>query len=114
MARRLVHILENSDLRGRHVSLRTWAARNGVNLERIRSGDLVAFLNRRKTQLAILVALEEEDSLGLLAWYKSPHGRVPPEAMEFLPVAFGMEGFQMAAALRAGLEKLLARRRPQA
>lgn len=107
---KLLHVIENADLRGRHGSLLEQAKKEGVKVDDWKPGDIVAFLNTKKDRLVVMTMLPEEDSHGLLGMYKSPHGRVPAEAIEFIPLAFGGEGFQMNKAIRAGLEKLLYKR----
>lgn len=107
---RLLRVIENADLRNRHDGLRALAEQNDVDFSKFKQGDIVAFLNTAKTHLVVLVALPEEESAGLLCQYKSPHGRVPPEAIEFIPQALGGKGFQMNKAIRSGLEKLLYKR----
>jgi hypothetical protein len=104
---RLLHVIENSDLRCRHAGLREWAKKQGADFSKFQPGDIVAFLNVEKTHLAVLVMLPEAESLGFLGNYKSPHGRVPPEALEFIPRAMGADGFRMNRAIKAGLQKLL-------
>jgi hypothetical protein len=108
---RLLHVIENSDLRCRHDGLALWAKKQKVDFSRFRPGDIVAFLNTTKTHLCVLVMLPEKESAGFLGSYRSPHGRVPPEAFEFISEALGGGGFDMTKAIRKGLEKLLSKKR---
>jgi hypothetical protein len=107
---RVLHILENTDMRARHEGLRDFAKKNKVDISKMNEGDIVVFLNAKKDRLMCLVVLPEEETFGFLGYYRSPHGRVPPEALEFIPRAFGGSGFNMNASIRAGLTKLLAKK----
>lgn len=108
---RVLHVIEGSDLRCRHQGLRDLAKKQGCDFSKFKVGDIVVFLNNDKTHLAILVMLDEAESFGFLGQYKSPHGRVPPEAIFFIPQALGMKGFEMNKAIKCGLEKLLSKKR---
>lgn len=107
---RLLHVIEEADMRCRQEGLLDQAKKKGVNVAGLKPGDIVAFLNTKKDRLMVITMLPEKDSVGYLGYYRSPHGRVPPEAIEFIPRAMGGEGFQMNKAIRAGLVKLLAKR----
>ncbi len=107
---RLLHIIENTDMRGRHESLLEQAKNGGVQVKDWKPGDIVAFLNAKKDRLVVMTMLPEKESFGLVGMYRSPHGRVPPEALEFIPKAFGGGEFSMNKAIREGLEKLLSKR----
>jgi len=78
-----------------------------VNMDELRVGDIVVFLNVARDRLICISVLPEQDSFGLLSYYRSPHGRVPMEAIQFIPQAFGATGLNMNAAIRSGLEQLL-------
>lgn len=105
---RLLHIVHPADLRCRQDGLIAQAKENGVKTSSMKPGDIVVFLNSDKTKFMLLAMTSETDSHGVLCYYRSPHGRVPPEAMEFVPQAFGGHGgFEMNKAIRMGLEKLL-------
>lgn len=107
---RLLHVIEDADMRCRQEGLIAQAKANKVDMASLKPGDIVAFLNTKKDRLMVMTMLQEEDSHGFLGYYRSPHGRVPPEALEFIPRALGVDGFQMNKAIRAGLAKLLAKR----
>lgn len=111
MAGKLLHVLQGADLRCRHDGLTAWAKQEKkVDFAACKPGDIVVFLNTEKNKLSLLVMLEEKDSAGFLGYYKSPHGRVPPEALEFIAEAIGARGFNMNTAIRKGLQKLLAKK----
>lgn len=97
-------------MRCRQEGLWEQAKKGGVRINEIRPGDIVAFLNTKRDRLMVMTLLPEKDSVGFLGYYRSPHGRVPPEALEFIPRALGAEGFNMTKAIRSGLLKLLAKR----
>ncbi len=107
---RLLHVIEDTDMRCRQEGLLEQARKKGVKVADLKPGDIVAFLNTRKDKLMVMTMLPEKDSAGYLGYYRSPHGRVPPEALEFIPRALGGDGFQMNKAIRSGLLKLLAKK----
>lgn len=107
---RLLHIVEDADMRCRQEGLIDQAKKAKVSIPDLKPGDIVAFLNTKKDRLMVLTMLPEADSYGFLGYYRSPHGRVPPEALEFIPKALGADGFHMNKAIRSGLTKLLAKR----
>lgn len=108
---KLIRVLEGADLRCKHFGLRMWAKEtHDFDFGKCRPGEIVVFLNNDKSKLALLPALNEKDSSGFLGSYNSPHGRVPPEALEFIAEALGVNGFDMKIAIRKGLEKLLQKR----
>lgn len=86
------------------------AKKDGVKTDALKAGDIVIFLNADKTKFMLLAMTAERDSQGVLCYYRSPHGRVPPEALQFVPEAFGGQGFNMNRAIRIGLERLLAKK----
>jgi hypothetical protein len=108
---RLLHIVHPADLRCRQDGLILQAKTAGIDVRQFKPGDIVAFLNQERTKLALLAMTGEKDSAGVYGYYRSPHGRVPPEAFEFISDAFGSTGFDMTKAIKSGLEKLLSKRR---
>ncbi len=112
---RVLHVIEETDMRCRQEGLLDQAKKkNGVRADELKPGDIIVFLNTKKDRLMVLTMLPEAESVGFLGYYRSPHGRVPPEAIEFIPRALGSDGFQMNKAIRSGLEKLLAKKRAPA
>ena len=104
---RILHVIQNADFRCRHEGLMAMARKAQVNMDELRVGDIVVFLNVARDRLICISVLPEQDSFGLLSYYRSPHGRVPMEAIQFIPQAFGATGLNMNAAIRSGLEQLL-------
>jgi hypothetical protein len=82
----------------------------GIDFSSLKPGDVVAFLNRKENMLRVLCRLPEQNTWGFVGTYKSPHGRVPPEAIQYITQAMGGQGFNMNKAIRLGLEKLLGKR----
>ena len=108
---RLLHIIHETDMRCSHEGLLVRAKEAGVPLTKMGPGDVIAFLNTGKDRLKVLAFTSEKDGHGILAYYRSPHGRVPLEAIEFIPEAFGGDGFRMDKAIKEGLLKALAKRK---
>lgn len=104
---KLLHVILDTDMRSRHTGLRKQLVEKGIDISKLKPGDIIAFLNTRKTMLMVMTVLDEKDSIGFVGHYKSPHGRVPPEALEFIPRALGANGFEMNKAIKAGLQKVL-------
>lgn len=105
---RLLHIFVGADMRCRHKGLIEWLKKqHAIELSELNPGDIVAMLNNKKSYLALLSKLPEKESFGFLGHYKSPHGRVPPEAFKYIASSIGMEGFNMNKAIKKGLEEIL-------
>jgi len=104
---RILHVIQNADFRCRHEGLVAIAKKAKVDMSQLKVGDIVVFLNVARDRLICISVLPEQDSFGLLSYYRSPHGRVPMEAIQFIPQAFGVTGLNMNAAIRSGLEQLL-------
>lgn len=107
---RLLHVIPDTDMRARHEGLREFAKKRGVRWKSLRPGDIVAFLNTKRDRVMVLGVLDEEDSFGLMGYYRSPHGRVAPEAIQYIPEVFGGGRFDMNAATRKALTEILERK----
>jgi len=107
---RLLHIIPDTDMRARHEGLADWAKKNGVRWKNLKPGDIVAFLNTKRDRIMVLGVLDEEDSYGLLGYYRAPHGRVMPEAIQYIPKVFGGGRFNMNEATREALTEILERK----
>jgi hypothetical protein len=108
---RLLHFIRETHMGLQHEGLVEHMKDRGVDFRKLKPGDMVAFLNRRENMLRVLVALAEKDSFGVVATYRSPHGRVPFEAIKYIPEAFGGGAFNMNAAIKKGLVELLGKKR---
>lgn len=104
---RLCYVVPEINMIGQHRSLLKQMKDRGIDFTKMKPGDVVALINRKENLLRVMSVLPEKDSFGLLASYRSPHGRVPPEALRFIPEALGGGAFDMSKAIRMGLEKLL-------
>lgn len=108
---RLLHIIADTDMRARHEGLSVWAKKNGVKWKNLKPGDIVAFLNTKRDRVMVLGVMDEADSFGLLGYYRSPHGRVMPEAIQYIPKVFGGGRFDMNEATREALVELLEKKK---
>lgn len=109
---RLLYIVSDADLRCRHDGLWLQAKKLGASPDKMKKGDVVAFLNSNKNMIAIIAITGEEDSKGVLSYYVSPHGRVEPNAIRFIPECLGARGeMNMTAATRSALEELIPEKR---
>lgn len=99
---KVVHYFPNTDMRCSHDGLSLIAKKAGFN--EIGQGDFLLFVNRAKTHLKVLTTNH------IVAHYRSPSGRVDLGAIQYLPLAFAGEGFDFNRALKAKLEKDLAKR----
>lgn len=107
---KLLHVFLDADMRCRHEGLFKFMKTNRVNPKTLRPGDIVAFLNRRKDRLMVIGVLDEENSYGVLAYYRSPSGRVAAEAIQYIPKVFGGMGLDMGEAVRKSLIDILSRK----
>jgi hypothetical protein len=111
---RVLHIFWNTDMRCRHEGLRTHVQKDKGFRKRkltMKPGDILIFFNSKMDRLMGLSVLNEEDSYGLLTYYRSPHGRVDPACLKFLPEAFNGSGFDIEAALKKSLIERLSKKR---
>lgn len=105
---KLLHVFSDTDMRKRHEGLMDYAKEQGVKSPK--AGDVLAFLNAKRDRIIVLSFIDEKDCFGVMGYYRSPHGRVPMEAIQYIPQAFGGEGFDMNKAIRAGLVELLSKK----
>lgn len=108
---KILIVVKDADMRCRHEGLLAQAISRGATKKQLASGNVVVFLNSKKSQVAILGFKNTEDKFGVLATWKSPHGRVPMDAIQHIPEFYGGEGFRMESAVKKALEKLLAKRK---
>lgn len=99
---KLMHIFFDSDLRGRQPSLIEQAKKNkSFSMKSFGKGDLLAFVNRKQNKFMVLAGLNEADSFGVLAYYRSPHDRkIDIEVLKFIPEAFDGTEIDMSQMLK--------------
>lgn len=103
-------IVSNTDMRCSHPGLIEAAKKAGMPWGKMKKGDIVAFINASRDRIKVLVFTKEQDTYGVMGYYRSPHGRVMPEAIQKIPLAFGAGEFNMDRATKAALEELLAKK----
>lgn len=108
---KLLCVISDTDMRCRHEGLLVQAKKAGVEVDKLQPGVVVAFLNTAKDRLMILTKRGVDDKYGILAYYRSPHGRIMPEAIQYIPESFNGEHFDMNKATLKGLEGLLRKKR---
>jgi len=114
MTNRLLHIFFDVDMRGRQNAMIAHAKKHKkFSMDSFKQGDMLVFLNTKRNKIYVLAGLDEEDSYGVLAYYKSPHDRmIDPEAIQFIPEAFSGGSINMNSALRRTLiERFQAKKR---
>lgn len=104
---KIIHVFFDVDMRAGQSGLADIAKKGGKVLKSLKAGEFLCFLNRAETLVKVLAPTGEEDSHGILSSYRSPHGRVDLNAIDYIPAAFGAEGFNMNRALRMALEDKL-------
>lgn len=104
MTTRLLHVFWDVDMRARHEGLTMLAKKEGLDVKKLKPGEMCCFLNRKQDRLMVLAGVNEEDTYGVLGYYRSPHGRLDQMAIQYIPEAFGSEGLDMKAAIRKALE----------
>lgn len=107
MANRLVHVFYGTDMRCAHPGLIKIAAEAKVHLVNLKPGDLLCFINNKRDKIKVLAPLGEEDSEGVVAYYKSPHGRIDSNSVQFIPRAFDGSRLDMNSAIKSALLKRL-------
>lgn len=108
----LMRIFWDTDMRGRHEALKQKAKDAGVNFEKLKPGDLLAFVNAARDRVMVLAPVSgEADSFGVLAYYRSPHGRIDEFALQYIPEAFGGGKLNMAKATEKAVLQRLAKKK---
>lgn len=109
---KLLHVLVGADMRCRQNGLIGWLkVVHKIDLEDLSPGDMIVMLNNKKSYLALIAILPEKESYQFVGYYKSPHGRVPLDALKYIANSIGSSGFNMNAAIRKGLEEILGAKR---
>jgi hypothetical protein len=91
---KLMHIFWDADMRCRHAGLAARAKKDaGINIQKLNPEQLLVFVNTRMNMLAVLGGVNEKESNGVLAVYKSPGGRkLYAGALKYIPASFGSNG----------------------
>lgn len=59
----------------------------------------------------VLAGLDEDDSYGVLGYYRSPHGKIDEMALQYIPDAFAGGDMRYETALRKSLVERLTKKR---
>lgn len=97
---RLLRIFWDIDFRNRHDGLKEIMKKEGVDWKKIKPGDLVAFVNTARDRVIVLAPVDEEDTHGVMGYYRSPHGRIDEYAFQHIPEAFGGGRLDMKGAIK--------------
>lgn len=110
---KLLHVFFDVDMRGRQSALIEHAkSTRKFSMDKFGQGDMMVFLNTARNKIYVLAGLDEEDSYGVLAYYKSPHDRrIDPEAIQFIPEAFSGGNINMNSALKKTLAQKLSKKK---
>ncbi len=106
---RIMYVVPDFHMGCQHEGTRRQLKLNKVDVNLLKSGDVVVCINRRKTLLRLWVGLNEKETFGFLGTYRAPNGQVPMECVRFICDALGSDGFDMNKAIRLGLERALSR-----
>ena len=104
---KILYVVNDFNMCGQHASSISQLKLHGVDFYKLSPGDIVVMINRKKTILRLVAALPEKESFGFLGTYKSPHGAVPLDAIQFISQVLDSKGFDMNKAIRLSLEKTL-------
>jgi len=86
-----------------HDGLRALLKREGIDLARLREGDLVMLMNKAGDKLKII-----EGKGVLIAYLRMPKGiKIMKEAIQYIPTCFGGRGFDYEKACQKALETRL-------
>lgn len=112
MSNRIMHLFFDTDMRGRHEALAERAKQERkFNISTAKPGDLLVFINRSRDRVMVLAGTGEEDGFGVLAYYRSPHGRIDMNAIQYIPQALSGGELKMDRATCKALKVKLERKR---
>ena len=99
---KVVRVFFDADMRGQHKALSEMATKARVKTDNLANGQYVVFVNRAKDRIKIFA------SNNIIAYYKSPSGRIDMNTIALIPMAFeGPRGLNYDKALANTLEKRL-------
>lgn len=108
---KLLHVFFDTDMRARHEGLLARAARERkFKRSDLAPGDLLAFINRKRDRIMVIAGLDEDDTYGVLGYYRSPHGRIDEMAIQFIPDAFAGGQIDYNQALHKALHERLGKK----
>ncbi len=104
----IIQVFMNVDMRNMHEGLAEIASKNGINVQELKLGQFVVFINAMKTRVKIFAAND------VVAYQRSRSGKIQMETIQRIPESFGAGGFDYDSALRAVLTKLLTKQKREA
>lgn len=102
---KLMHVFFEVNMANQHHGLAEIASAKKVDIKNLKPGEMVCYVNAPQTALKILASTGEENGHGVIAYYKSPKGRLDLQALRFIPEAFSGSGLNYKEALRKTFEK---------
>jgi hypothetical protein len=104
---KIIQVFLNISMQNQHDGLAEIAMENDVDVKKLKPGQLVVFINSEKTKLKVFGAN------GVLAYFRSPHGRIEMQMIQHIPEAFSGGGIDFKAALKVTLEQIFEKKRKQ-
>lgn len=109
---KLLHVFFDTDFRCRHAGLAARAKKESkFDIDDLGPGDMLVFINAARDRVMVLAGLDEDDSHGVLGYYRSPHGRIDLEAIQYIPDAFAGGNLRFESALKKSLIERLSKPR---
>lgn len=106
MKGKIVRLFQDVNLANSHLGLTDMAKRAGYNPATMDDNSFLIFINRAQTMVKVLT------TSNVLAFYRSPKGRLTMDAIQNIPAAFmSNQQFEMTKAIEMALEKMLERKR---
>jgi len=108
---KLLHVFFDTDMRGRHEALDARALEDRkFDVKKLKPGDVLCFINTKQDRLMLLSGVNEQDTFGILGYYRSPHGRIDLKCIGYIQESFGGSAeVTMQEALRKRLDKHISR-----
>lgn len=103
---RAIHVFWDFDFRCRHNGCILAAKDRGLTLRKLEEGDFLVYFNAKLDRIMILAPVTD-GSLGVLASYKSPKGRIRETDIQKISKAFGGGAITYADALRRVIQRRL-------
>ena len=105
---RIVHLFLEQDMRCTQPGLVARAkAERDFDIADLKPGDVLAFLNAKCDRIKVIAGIDEEDSYGVMGYYRSPHGRIDEGAVQYIADAFKGGAFKMTTAIKRSLHNKL-------
>jgi hypothetical protein len=103
----LLHIFWDVDFRNGHDGLNQIAKEKKIQIRNMPHGEMVLFVNSKRNMIKVLASTGEENSNGVVAFYKCPRGRINEYSLQFIAQAFRGGEIRYDEALKRGLLKQL-------